>query len=72
MDCVESNDHFHEGINFGRCKHTLYPPVYSEIEKAIFVVGDPVQSIISIFRRDMVKTHIQNKAYHSTQLGLIM
>ena len=59
---VGSNyDHFHEGINFGRCKHTLYPPVYSEIEKAIFVVGDPVQSIISIFRRDMVKTHIQNK-----------
>jgi hypothetical protein len=59
---VESNrDHFHQGINFGRCKHTLYPPVYDEIEKAIFVMGDPVQSIISIFRRDMAVTHIENK-----------
>jgi len=59
---IESNrDHFHQGINFGRCKHTLYPPVYEEIEKAIFVMGDPVQSIISIFRRDMPVTHIENK-----------
>ena len=59
---IESNyDHFHEGINFGRCKHTLYPPMYSEIEKSIFVMGDPVQSVISIFRRDMAVTHIQNK-----------
>ena len=59
---IESNsDHFHEGINFGRCKHTLYPPQYKEIDKAIFVVGDPVQSVISLFRRDMAVTHIQNK-----------
>lgn len=59
---IESNfDHFHQGINFGRCKHTLYPPMYSEIEKAIFVVGDPLQSVISIFRRDMAVTHIENK-----------
>lgn len=59
---IESNsDHFHEGINFGRCKHTLYPPQYKEIDKAICVIGDPVQSVISLFRRDMAVTHIQNK-----------
>ena len=59
---IESNrDHFHQGINFGRCKHTLYPPQYKEIDKAIFVMGDPVQSVISLFRRDMGITHIENK-----------
>ena len=59
---IESNsDHFHQGINFGRCKHTLYPPQYSEIDRAIFVMGDPVQSVISLFRRDMGITHIENK-----------
>jgi hypothetical protein len=59
---VESNsDHFHEGINFGRCKHTIYPPMYSQIDKAIFVMGDPIESVISIFRRTMARTHIQNK-----------
>lgn len=59
---IESNpDHFHEGINFGRCKHTIYPPAYREVEKAIFIVGDPVQSVISLFRRNLPWTHIQNK-----------
>jgi len=59
---IESNrDHFHEGINYGRCKHTLYPPAYKQIDRAIFVVGDPIDSVISIFRRNMAWTHIQNK-----------
>ena len=50
---IESNrDHFHQGINFGRCKHTLYPPVYEEIEKAIFVMGDPCLLYTSPSPRD--------------------
>ena len=44
-----------------RFKHTISPPRFPYISKAIFVYGDPVLSTLSIFRRNLAKGHLKNK-----------
>ena len=41
-------------------KHSLSPPTENFIKKAILIIGNPIESFLSIQNRDMVRCHLNN------------
>ena len=41
-------------------KHSIFPPSNKNIKKAILIIGDPIDSFLSIQNRGMIRCHLSN------------
>lgn len=51
-------------------KHTIFPPQFQEVRKALFVFGRPDLAVLSIFRRGICSVHLWNKGLPRADLDL--
>jgi len=51
-------------------KHTIFPPQFRKVRKALFVFGRPDLAVLSIFRRGICSVHLWNKGLPRANLNL--
>lgn len=51
-------------------KHTIFPPQFRKVRKALFVFGRPDLAVLSIFRRGICSVHLWNKGLPRANFNL--